>query len=94
MKKCCERDHDGDGNCDIHPVGFRVKSQLRLQPHSIHPGSNVVEVWHEGKFIATVTGSDGPGVRVITKHSYDVVRGGPEGSEDLKVVEIRIESKG
>lgn len=20
-KKCCERDHDGDGNCDRHPPG-------------------------------------------------------------------------
>jgi hypothetical protein len=35
--------------------------------------SLALEVWHDGQFIATVTGADGPGVRVISKHAVKVV---------------------
>lgn len=45
-----------------------MKSELRLQPHSVIPDACVIEVWYDGKLIATVAGADGPGVRVITKH--------------------------
>ena len=45
-----------------------MKTELRLAPHSINPGQQVVEVWHNGQFIGEVTGADGPGVRVISKH--------------------------
>jgi hypothetical protein len=27
----------------------------------------VVEVWHDGKFLATITGTEGPGVKIVTK---------------------------
>jgi hypothetical protein len=45
-----------------------MKSELRVVPHSELPGQNVIEVWHDGEFIATVTGATGPGVRVISKY--------------------------
>ncbi|HEV3440087.1 MAG TPA: hypothetical protein VG122_22155 [Gemmata sp.] len=45
-----------------------MKTELRAVPHSIVPGATIFEVWHAGQFIATVTGADGPGVRVISKH--------------------------
>jgi hypothetical protein len=43
-------------------------------------------VWHNGQFIGEVTGADGPGVQIISKHplmsSYD--------DEMPEVVEVRI----
>jgi hypothetical protein len=45
-----------------------MKTELRLAPHSIVPGQQVVEIWYDGKFIGQVTGGDGPIVRVISKH--------------------------
>ena len=64
-----------------------MKTELRAVPHSIVPGATIFEVWHDGKFIATVTGADGPGVRVISKHPMQatVVEGHPNE------VEVRIE---
>jgi hypothetical protein len=49
----------------------------------------VLEVWHDGRFIATVTGADGSGVRVICKHPLGVVI--VEGMPN--VAEVRIEPK-
>jgi hypothetical protein len=45
-----------------------MKSELRIAEHSIVPDAQVVEVWYGGELIATVTGADAPGVRVISKH--------------------------
>lgn len=45
---------------------------LLITPHSI-TGATILEVWHDGKFIATVTGSDGTGVRVVTKDPMQVI---------------------
>ncbi len=45
----------------------KMKTELRLAAHAIIPGQHVVEIWH-GQFIGEVTGADGPGVRVISKH--------------------------
>ncbi len=50
-----------------------MKTELRAVPHSIVPGATIFEVWHNGQFIATVTGADGPGVRVISKHPMQTV---------------------
>jgi len=50
-----------------------MKTELRAVPHSITPGVTIFEVWHAGQFIATVTGADGPGVRVISKHPMQTV---------------------
>ncbi len=60
-----------------------MRTELRAVPHSIVPGATIFEVWHDGQFIATVTGADGPGVRVISKHAITarVVEGYPNEAE-------------
>jgi hypothetical protein len=45
-----------------------MKAQLKLAPHSELPGEQVVEVHFAGQLVCTVTGADGPGVRIISKH--------------------------
>ena len=66
-----------------------MKTELRAVPHSIVPGSTIFEVWHDGKFIATVTGAEEPGIRVISKHPMEtkVVEGYPNE------VEVKIQPK-
>ena len=44
-----------------------MKSELRLKPHSVLPGANVIEVVWNGRLVCTITGADGPGVRIISK---------------------------
>lgn len=57
-----------------------MKTELRPVPHSI-TGATILEVWHDGKFIATVTGAEGPEIRVVTKHPIQAVHveGMPNG---------------
>jgi hypothetical protein len=45
-------------------------TELRARPHHVRPGATVIEVWHDGQFVATVTAAsaDGPGVTVISKY--------------------------
>lgn len=45
-----------------------MKTEIRVVPHLVIPGAQVVELWHGGQFIGTVVGADGPGVRIISKH--------------------------
>jgi len=33
-----------------------MKTELRSKAHSMVPSQTVVEVWHGGKFLATITG--------------------------------------
>jgi hypothetical protein len=49
-----------------------MKTELRLAPHSVLPGQSVVELWHDDQFIGTVTGADGPGVRIATQFAVVV----------------------
>jgi hypothetical protein len=65
------------------------KSNLKIVDHMLLPDQPMIEVWYEGQLVAAVYGADGPGIRVITKHSYDIVRGGL--GEMPNVVEVRIE---
>lgn len=64
-----------------------MKTELRPVPHSTISGAIVLEVWHDGQFIATITGDDGPGVRVISKHPLRAV---PVGGLP-NVVQVKIE---
>jgi hypothetical protein len=66
------------------------KTELRLAPHRVMEGEQVIEVWHGGKMIATVTGRDGPGVRVITRHPMIAHQIG--GSSLVQVMEIEVKS--
>lgn len=61
-----------------------MKSELRLGQHGILKGQSVVEVWHDGKFICSIYGADGPGVRIITKHHTTA------HWDDPDVLEVRI----
>ena len=49
-----------------------MKTELRLMPHTILEGHSVVEIWYADKFIGQITGADGPGIRLISKHKIVV----------------------
>ncbi len=69
-----------------------MKTELRLSPHSILPGQQVIEIWFAGEFIGQVTAAtDGPGVRVISKHRMTTER--DDEMAAAGVVTVRI-SKG
>jgi|ERR1041385_6287614 len=44
-----------------------MRAELRVKGHGILRGQLMVEVWYAGKFIAAVYGTDGPGVRIVSK---------------------------
>ena len=58
-----------------------MKTQLQLAPHSTISNADVVELWHDGKLIGTVTGADGPGVRIESKYAVQVVNAAPMVTE-------------
>jgi hypothetical protein len=66
-----------------------MKTEIRVKPHAVVPGVNVLELWHDGRFIGTVTGADGPGVRVITKHGMKAKPGTTDG-QPPNVMEVTI----
>lgn len=45
-----------------------MRTELRLSPHKVNPGEQVIEIWHGGRFIGTVTPGDGRSILVISKH--------------------------
>jgi len=49
-----------------------MKSTLRLAPHSVLPGVNVVEVWWGNVLVATVYCAEGPGVKIISKYPWEI----------------------
>lgn len=64
------------------------KTELRIAPHEVMPGHMVIEAWYDGRLVCTVTGRDGPGLRVISKHHLsvkDVVR-----NPLLDIIEIEV----
>ncbi len=72
--------------CPDSEKGVAMKTELRLAAHSVIPGQQVVEIWHDGQFIGQVTGADGPGVRIISKHP--LMSSHDEGTPE--VVNVRI----
>lgn len=69
------------------------KSILKLEPHRIMANHQIIEIWYEDQFIATVSGADGPGVRVFSKYSMDIVRKGLEDTVDCIEVTMDLERK-
>jgi hypothetical protein len=65
-----------------------MKTEIRVVPHSVLAGANVIELWHDGQFIGAVVGADGPGVRVISKHSMKA-KAGTDG-QPPHVLEVAI----
>ena len=47
-----------------------MKTELKLKPHSIVNGQNVIELWVGDKFIGTVVGTE-DGVKVISKYKIE-----------------------
>lgn len=62
-----------------------MKTALVPKPHSQIPGAVVVELWWNDQLIGTLYGSDGPGVRLFTKHKAKAV-------SSVADVEIRIDA--
>jgi hypothetical protein len=70
-----------------------MKTELRLAPHSVLPGQNVIEIVWNGRLVGTVTGSDTtPGVRVISKYNkkVHVMNSGLEGEHPELILEVRL----
>jgi hypothetical protein len=70
-----------------------VKTEIRATPHAVLKGVTVVEVWHDGKFLATIAGTEGPGVRVITKHGI-TAKQSPDHGSGVNVLEVSIKAHG
>jgi hypothetical protein len=73
--------------------GVIVKSEIRVKPHAVLPGVHVVEVWHDGRFLATIAGAEGPGVKIITKHAIQG-KTMPDDGSGVNVLEVAIKSGG
>ncbi len=73
-----------------------MKTQVRVVDHSVLPGEKLIEIWYAGELIGSVTGADGPGVRIITKHRLlqraEVVDNIPDGRV-LTTLEVAIEKR-
>lgn len=70
-----------------------MKAELKLKPHSMIPGAQVIEVWWGNRLVCTVAGADGPGVRIFSKHPLDtglIQIEAPE-SGNPGVVEVKFE---
>ena len=59
-----------------------MKTKLIPKTHGFSEGATVIEVWHDGKFIATNTGAEGPGVRIFTKNELSAT---PEPEDEIGV---------
>lgn len=65
-----------------------MKTGLHVKAHGVLPEQQVIEVSWKGTLIGTIYGSDGPGIRFITKYNAQAVRVDTGG---LTVVELRID---
>ena len=54
---------------------MKPKTELRKRKHRLLKGHATIEIWYNGRCLGTVTGADGPGVRVISQYPL-VVREG------------------
>jgi hypothetical protein len=66
-----------------------VKTELRPEKHSAQAGQTIIELWHDGDFIGTVAGADGPGVRIVTKHTV-TAKAAPDDGSGVNVLEVAI----
>ena len=62
-----------------------MKTELKFGPHFINAGESMVEVWYGDRFIASIYGADGPGIRLISRFPKKV-----KVPEDGAVMEIEI----
>lgn len=53
-----------------------MKAEIRVRPHGGLSGQNLIEVFYDGHFIATVVGADGPGIRIVSRYLNASTTGG------------------
>lgn len=44
-----------------------MKAKLNLTPHLVLENERTIEIWYEDHLVCTVTGADGPGVRIVSR---------------------------
>lgn len=72
-----------------------MKTELRATPHSRIPGATVIEIWYDGQFIGQITGADGPGIRVFSKHGLNATHTVGDGTaSDPDVVTVTVTNDG
>lgn len=64
-----------------------MKAKLKLVEHSIIPDAFTIEVWYEGKMVMTLYGTDGPGVRIISK--FILVSDDSDSDNHLSIIETK-----
>ena len=42
------------------------RTELRLRSHHIVPGANIIELWYGPTYLGSISGTDGPGIRLVT----------------------------
>jgi hypothetical protein len=71
-----------------------MKSELIYTKHTVLPSGNaVVEIWYGGEFLATITGRDGPGIRVISKYTLQALDQSALLRERLEMVDVPPEAR-
>ncbi len=68
-----------------------MKTQLRSVPHSILRDEVIIEIWHNGQFIGTIAGADGPGVRIISKYLTNSADAITIAVEPIPVLEVKLQ---
>ncbi len=49
-----------------------MKTTFKIEEHSQRPGEMTVKVMHNGELIGVIFGLEGPGFKLITKHTTEV----------------------
>lgn len=65
-----------------------MKTELRLAPHTVLPGANVIEIWYHGHLIGQVTGAEGPGVRVFSKYQIESHEIASDRATPVYIIEV------
>jgi len=68
-----------------------MNCEFRVVPHSMIPGSQMVECWMDGRFVAGIY-PHREGIRIVSKYMTDVSR--ETGPDDAGILEVLIELRG
>jgi len=69
----------------------KVKSVLQIRPHSLLSDANVVAIWYGDELIATATGADGPGLRVISRYPLEIGKVEKTPTFLMNLTEVRVD---
>jgi len=62
-----------------------MKTRLQLAAHLVTRDTHVIELWHDGRLIGTVAGTDGPGVRIFSKYPMRVIERLDFGATEVRI---------